>query len=135
MTPQHAINKPLHPSVGIFWVDDRRGSARLYSVRVAVSEAEAYGQLRIFPRAHYDEWAGIQTRNPAWVGCEYEDIPRGRVAFDGSRPPGRFLILLGRQFKERRRIRDLIRREFGIPPGRTRWIFDDEHYQRPEVVF
>jgi hypothetical protein len=43
--------------------------------------AERYGNCQTHPRSHIDVWARLEPRGLVPHGSEYEDYPRGRVAY------------------------------------------------------
>jgi len=117
--------------VGIFWIDlMSKTGPQIYAIRISLKDADRYGKFNIYPRSHYEEWYKIQKMNHRWKGMEYEDIPRGRVAYD--RECKKFLVLLGRKFKEEKAVLDRIILEFALSRNQIIWDFDDEHYQETE---
>lgn len=65
------------PHVGIFWlVGDR-----LIIDSTPVSKAEPYGVAKTHGRGHLKHWTGLQQAGTVPPDTEYEDPPRGRVAF------------------------------------------------------
>ncbi|HOK04407.1 MAG TPA: hypothetical protein P5270_05395 [Victivallales bacterium] len=119
--------------VGIFWIDTKNSRApKIYSIKTPLEKAETYGCFKIHTGSHYEQWREVQAMNPAWVGEEYEDVPRGRVAFNNiSR---KSIVLMGRKFRRRKDVQDLIIADFCLSKDGIVWDFDDEHYQETEWV-
>ena len=84
------------PSVGIFWVVERRPrESRLLTAGCPLAAAEPYGDCLTFPLGHYEIWGQWRsTKNPDAVlravarTFEYEDWPRGRIVFDRGKIVG-----------------------------------------------
>jgi hypothetical protein len=67
------------PHVGIFWLIDRK----LIIDTTPVSKAESYSTALNHPTSHIDYWTRLQRTGAVLPEVEYEELPRGRVVFDG----------------------------------------------------
>jgi hypothetical protein len=65
------------PQVGIFWLFKEK----LIFDTTPVSKAEPYGISKTHGRGHLKHWTGLQRDGTVPPEIEYEDPPRGRVAF------------------------------------------------------
>lgn len=66
------------PMLGIFWLLN----SRLIVNTSPLSEAERFGDFLGHPPSHFDHWTGLQRRGEVPIEIEYEEPPRGRVAFN-----------------------------------------------------
>jgi hypothetical protein len=122
------------PSVGIFWVLDRRSKpVQLLIDACPVESAEIYGDFRTHG-GHHDYWqslaslgaAALKRRGlpsaPLW--SEYEEWPRGRVVFLMS--TARFIVYADRKLRSPTTVASILS-AFGIDdvPFDTR---TDAHY-------
>lgn len=126
---QRQYGAALMPRVGIFWVD--LATLSVPGDPVPLDQADAYGDLRIGPRGHYETWPTILPQYPHWRGQHYEDIPRGRVVWDGNLDRPRFLIYTAPQLRRLPAARTAICRTFPLPKGHWTFDFTDPHYQLP----
>lgn len=130
---EHRTGLAAEPQVGIFWILAVGGQHALLSDRVALANAEPYGDF-LTHGGHYDHWTqlaklgGAELRRrglpatPTW--SEYEEWPRGRVIF--HMPSQRFVLYADRKVQHPSAIA-LIVAAFGMPDG----AFDvrsDHHY-------
>ena len=67
------------PHVGIFWLV----GTRLISDTTALSAAGKYGDFKIHDGDHVTHWAAMEKRGEVPRDTDYEELPRGRVVFDG----------------------------------------------------
>jgi len=67
------------PCVGIFWLI----GTRIISDTTPISKAESYSTALTHPTGHIDHWARLQRTGAVLPEVEYEELPRGRVVFDG----------------------------------------------------
>jgi hypothetical protein len=67
------------PHVGIFWLID----GKLIIDTTPVSKAEAYSTALNHPTSHIDYWTRLQRTGAVLPEVEYEELPRGRVVYDG----------------------------------------------------
>lgn len=110
------------PEVGIWWI--HRGKAIVSSV--PFNEGIDYGDFVTGPTDHYRYWEQIRRLVPGLKNLEYDEVPRGRVAY---RKPDRTFIILG----SKAMLRDpkavgLIKSEFKLL-GRKVVLDPDEHYE------
>ena len=66
------------PMLGIFWLF----KGQLILDTSPLSEAERFGDFLGHPPSHLDYWTGLQQRGVVPFDVEYEEPPRGRVAFN-----------------------------------------------------
>ena len=69
----------IGPNVGIFWL---LPSWKLVVDTTPVSQAEAYGRFRIHGPSHIEVWDRWRQQRTVPPETEYDDLPRGRTAFD-----------------------------------------------------
>jgi hypothetical protein len=67
------------PCVGIFWLLD----GKIIIDATPLSRAESYGTALTHPTGHDDYWSHLQHTGAVPAEVEYEELPRGRVVFDG----------------------------------------------------
>ena len=67
------------PHVGIFWLV----GTRLISDTTALSAAGKCGDFKIHDGDHVTHWAAMEKRGEVPRDTDYEELPRGRVVFDG----------------------------------------------------
>ena len=112
------------PAVGIvFLVGDR-----LLIDHTPVSEAETYGDFKIHARGHDTFWAVLKQAGVVPVESEYDDYPRGRVAY--NRKTRKFLLFLDRCILKRKSVVKKFMSELHLPSKDTKTDTDD-HYRCP----
>ena len=116
-----SINSSV-PKIGIFWVV--RG--KLIIVGIPVTDGQGYGKYEIYEPSHYDKWHELQRSGAVPRDCEYEEFPRGRIAYD--RPNGTFSLRADTCILGDKQILSQIMQEMGLPKGRTVFASDD-HYR------
>jgi hypothetical protein len=67
------------PHVGIFWLV----GTRLIIDTTALSAAGKYGDFKIHDGDHVTYWGEMERRGEVPRDTDYEELPRGRVVFDG----------------------------------------------------
>jgi hypothetical protein len=119
--------------VGVFWADisvDCR-KVKIYTEKIRVEDGENYnlGQFKIFPKAHIDVWHKIRKKNPKWKEIlNYEDIPRGRVAF--RKYDSKFIVIFGSDC-DTDETKKAIVRVFKLSYSNCEFL-KDLHYELPE---
>jgi len=113
-------NYKAAPKVGIFWV--YRG--RLLTAAVPVADGLSYGDAIHSQVDHVKFWPELQRRIMALRDLEYEQVPRGRVVFQGLEK--RFCVYMDRKL-HRQHIKRLLVNEFSLPRGKTDFL-TDPHY-------
>jgi hypothetical protein len=125
--------------VGIYWLGQTsNGEARLLAAGCPIDQAEAYGDCLTHGPGHYETWAQWRrdrTVDPALRALvrssEYEDWPRGRIAFDRSRDL--FILYADRKLIAPETIAR-IETQFHLPTERTE-VQSDLHYpETPNVL-
>jgi hypothetical protein len=74
--PKRQRSEPTSPSVGIFYLV---GSTLLID-STPLARAGHYGEFRIHERSHLDYWTEL-VKSGKVPSSEYEEFPRGRVAY------------------------------------------------------
>ena len=108
------------PKVGIFWIYN----GRLLKAAVAVADGLPYGDAVHSQFDHVEFWPELQRRIPALRDLEYEQVPRGRVVFQGTE--NRFCVYMDKKL-HRQHIKRVILNEFSLPRSRTDFL-TDPHY-------
>ena|ERR1700730_12947656 len=109
------------PQVGIFWL----ASGKLVIDSTPLSEAQSYGDHLTHPRSHLEVWTQFQQIGTVPADVEYEELPRGRVMYDGK--TSRFTMLSDRCILKKRKLVEKIKLELGLPKD-TR-LGSDSHYR------
>ena len=125
------------PHLGIFWlVQMSNGETRLLTAGFPLDQAEAYGDFLTYGSGPYETWAQWRrekTVDPALRAIvrsyEYEDWPRGRIAFDRARDV--FIIYADRKLMTPAMI-TRIETQFHLLGKRTE-VQSDWHYQSTET--
>ncbi len=109
------------PEVGIFW--NVRG--RLLLAGAFLEEAETRGRFARYPTTHEKEWAILRRVKAAPIEMEYDDPPRGRVAYD--KVTQQFHLYADACILKEEAIVDKIRKDLSLPPETM--ILLDNFYQ------
>jgi hypothetical protein len=109
------------PHVGIFWLF--RGNVLFDTT--PISEAESFGDFRIHPGNHISIWEQFRLARMVPPEAEYEEYPRGRVAFDSKTK--RFNLLADRCILRRRDILAKIKDQMHLPRNTSEGA--DPHYR------
>ena len=107
------------PSIGIMYLV--RGKLLIDSTPLA--QAGRYGDFAIHEGGHIEYWAELIRSGPV-PNSEYEEFPRGRVAYDIK--TGKFMLLADRCILRRKGIVRKILSRLQIPPKSTD-ISTDSH--------
>jgi hypothetical protein len=71
------------PRIGIFWLCLKDGKFKtFFSEPITLEFGEDYGTFIVAAQEHYNIWEALKQHGFAPKGSEYEDLPRGRVAYD-----------------------------------------------------
>jgi hypothetical protein len=89
-----------------------------------LSEAEEYGGHLTHPHGHIDVWERYQQIGKAPLDSEYEEFPRGRVAFDTKR--SQFTLLADACILKEEPLVAKIKEEMRLPTNTK--IGKDSHY-------
>jgi len=111
------------PQVGIFWIDD---SGKMFAASVSLSDAEDYGEFRIYDKSHFEMWDSATRANPKWKGKEYEEVPRGRVIYKIDLMKPKFIVYLPEQIEK---FKNKVVARFCLPIKLVRYDFKDAHYK------
>jgi hypothetical protein len=117
-----ATKPKAEPHVAIFWLF--QGKVLIDST--PVSTGEPYGDCIGHPTSHIRYWAKLQQTGAVPPETEYEEPPRGRVAFD--KRTGQFLLMADKCIRERKDVLRKIILALGLPSDKT-FISDDPHYR------
>jgi hypothetical protein len=109
------------PHVGIFWLV----SGKPVIESNAVSEAEDYGEFKIYPGDHYSAWAELQQGGTVPGEMEYEEAPRGRVMYNTK--TAQFTLLADRCILRRKQLVAKIKSELHLPANIK--LGTDSHYR------
>jgi hypothetical protein len=116
------------PEVGIFWIDN---FGTMFAASVSLPDAQDYGDFKVFEQGHHDLWREAIRANPQWRHLEYEEVPRGRVAFHNDPKKPVFIVYMPRRIAKHK---DKVIGRFHLPAGGICFDFDDEHYQTGVAV-
>ncbi len=92
--------------LGIFWINN--GNIIAKTIDKEEVETDSLGN-KDCPYQHIDEWETRQIYlpdSPSLRGTEYQEVPRGRVIFSGSR--GKFVIYLDKSIDSLRTRKDIL---------------------------
>jgi hypothetical protein len=109
------------PHVGIFWLF--RGEVLFDTT--PLSEAETFGDFRIHSGNHISIWEQFRLAKIVPPEVEYEEYPRGRVAFDSKSK--RFNLLADRCILRRKDMIAKIKQQMHLP--RNTSFGTDPHYR------
>ena len=112
---------PTAPSVGIIYLV--RGKLLIDST--PLTHADRYGDFAIHERSHISFWNEL-VRSGRVPDSEYEEFPRGRVAYDIK--ASKFTLLADRCILRRKSIVGKILSRLQIPPKSTD-VSTDSHYR------
>ena len=109
------------PHVGIFWLFREE----VLFDTTPLSEAETFGDFRIHSGNHISAWEQFRLAKIVPPEIEYEEYPRGRVAFDSKSKI--FNLLADRHILRRRDILAKIKKQMHLPKTTTEGT--DPHYR------
>jgi hypothetical protein len=113
--------EPTAPRVGIIYLVGEE----LLIESTPLARAGRYGDFRIHERGHIDYWAEL-VKSGKVPNTEYEEFPRGRVAY--HRNSGKFALLADECILSQEGIVGKILLELNIPPKDTD-MGTDSHYR------
>ena len=71
------------PRIGVFWLHVKDGKIQIFwSQPIFLDFGQEYGSFIVAPMEHYSVWESLKAHNAAPKNSNYEDLPRGRVAYD-----------------------------------------------------
>lgn len=121
------------PRVGLFWVDTKGRTPKVYGVGVPIRDGEMFGrgtkdQHVVHPSSHYESWNEVKKANPHWKNIrDYEDVPRGRTVFKYERDNNHFVVYMSPLLNDAKCI-EAVKQYFDLPSN-TVFDFSDDHYQ------
>jgi len=122
------------PKIGIFWLHLKDGQIKIFwSDMLTLEFGEDYGDFIVAPREHSNAWENLKRHGIVPKNLNYEDLPRGRVAYDkkGSDGKGQYVVFIGDYIKASSTvIKNVIKSEFKLKAN-TRWV-PDLHYNKPK---
>jgi hypothetical protein len=118
----------IEPSVGIFWLVEER----LIFDTTPLSRAESYGDCLTHAGGHIDVWTVLQNQGAVSSLLEYEEPPRGRVAYD--RRHERFVLFADRCILKRKQLVRKIIIAMHLPSAKTD-AMADSHYRCSECLY
>lgn len=121
MSKKSTASGRVEPHVGIFWLF--RGEVLFDTT--PLSEAEPFGDFRIHSGNHISIWEQFRLAKIVPPEVEYEEYPRGRVAFDSKSK--RFNLLADRCILRRKDTIAKIKRQMHLP--RNTSFGTDPHYR------
>jgi hypothetical protein len=118
--PKRKNSEPTSPSVGIIYLVKEE----LFIDSTPLAQAGRYGDFRIHEQSHIDYWAELVQTGKV-PNTEYEEFPRGRVAYHPK--SGKFGLLADQCILSQEKILGKIFSQLFIPPRDT-IIGPDSHY-------
>lgn len=125
-------------AVGIFWLVGPEPGTLVYD-KVALSDAEPYGDCLTYGGGHFEYWEYLRGLGPVALAQRglpaaiaeraYEEFPRGRIVYDQN-CHAHVVFLDGRLSKEPVIAR--VCQAFGLATGDVT-IRNDDHYRPPET--
>lgn len=112
------------PEVGIFWL---KPDGALLMDGAPVSEAESYGDLKVFGGTHTKLWDTFQRHGIVPADVEYEEYPRGRVAYNSKTRT--FHLFADACILKNKAVVNKIKNDFRLPSNTK--TGRDEHYKCP----
>jgi hypothetical protein len=113
--------KPTAPKVGIIYLV----GGKLLIDSTPLAQAGSYGNSAIHERDHISYWAEL-VQSGRVPNSEYEEFPRGRVAFDTK--SGKFRLLADKCILSRKGVVSKILSGMNLPPKDTE-TGTDSHYR------
>jgi hypothetical protein len=115
------------PRIGIFWLHLKESKIKIfYAEPITLEFGQDYGSFIVAPREHYNTWEALKSHGFAPKNSEYEDLPRGRVAYD--KDTNQYVVFHGNYIKSSPDIKTVIKTEFKLKFN-TRWE-PDLHYHK-----
>jgi hypothetical protein len=115
------------PRIGIFWLHAKDGKIRVYfSYTEELEFGQEFGNFTVCKQDHYAFWENMKNHGLAPKNSNYEDLPRGRVAYD--REKKEYVVFHGKYLSSSLGIKSVIKSEFKLQSN-TRWE-PDTHYHK-----
>jgi hypothetical protein len=113
------------PRIGIFWLCLKDGQFKVFfSEPITLEFGEDYGTFIVAAQEHYNMWEALKRHNFVPRNSEYEDLPRGRVAYD--KEARQYVVYTGKYLKST--MKSTIISDFKLKSN-TRWE-TDLHYNQ-----
>jgi hypothetical protein len=122
MTQKKKQQTRTAPQVGIIFFVDHK----LWVETTPLETAGNYGEFKIHEGDHVIYWDRLILEGVVPRGLEYENVPRGRVAFNTS--TRRYRLMLDRCILRQKSVVATIKQQMGLPPKETD-TFTDPHYR------
>jgi hypothetical protein len=119
--PKRKNVEPTSPKVGIIYLVGEE----LLIDSTPLAQAGRYGDFRIHERGHIDYWAKL-VKSGEVPNTEYEEYPRGRVAYHTK--SGKFALLADNCILSQEDVVGKILSQLHIPPKDTD-MGSDSHYR------
>jgi hypothetical protein len=114
------------PKIGIFWLHLKDGKVVVFdSYKYELEFGQDYGDFVIAKEEHYNYWNSLKQHGYAPKNSEYEDLPRGRVAY--NRVTKKYVVFVGKWINAVPGIKNTITAEFKLKKSNTEWQ-QDWHY-------
>ena len=115
------------PRIGIFWRHLKDGGIKIFHSDLIFPEfGQEYCSFIVAPREHYSTWESLKRHNIVPKNSNYEDLPRGRVAYDNN--TGHFVVYHGNYINSSSGIKSVIKDDFKLKKN-TKWE-PDLHYHK-----
>ena len=115
------------PKIGLFWLHLKDGKIQIFhSSPIILDFGQNYGSFIIDPSGHYNAWESLVRHGIAPKNSNYEDLPRGRIAYD--REKNQYVVYHGNYINSSSDIKVVIKSEFKLKAN-TRWE-PDLHYHK-----
>ena len=119
--------KAGEPEVGIFWL---LPNGKVWMDGTPVSMAASYGDLKIHEGTHTQYWDSLQRNGIAPADVEYEEYPRGRVAYDAKKR--QFFLFADACILKDKAAVSRIMNQFRLPSNTKKE--KDPHYRCPKCM-
>jgi hypothetical protein len=115
---------PSTPRIGIFWLQVKDGHPSIFfSTPITLEFGQDYGDFLVSPADHWNLWEQLKSKGIVPKKSEYDDIPRGRVAY--IKPEQKYKVFTGKWINPS--YKSVISAEFRLAPPTTVWD-TDLHY-------
>jgi len=115
------------PRIGIFWLCIKDGEIKIFhSEPITLEFGQDYGCFIVAPREHYNTWESLKPHGIIPKNSNYEDLPRGRVAYDKDKD--QYVVYHGNYIKSSPDIKPAVKANFKLK-NNTRWE-TDLHYNK-----
>lgn len=113
------------PRIGIFWLHAKDGKVKIFhSIVETIELGQDYGNFIISAKDHHSIWESLKPHGIVPKSSNYEDLPRGRVAYD--KDSKEYVVYYGNWISSMSGIKTVIKSEFKLKSS-TRWE-SDSHY-------